>query len=81
MKVTVHKLDEAIVRVTHPITTDRAPGWFFRCEEGSNNGWHANGMDLWGRTVSGSDWDYDRLLRYVFDSAAEICAQLAGRGE
>jgi hypothetical protein len=79
MKKTVSKLAEDAIRQTHPISGP-VPGWFFRCREQSNNVWHAEGTDLWGRTVSATDHDYDRLLQHVFKAAEGINAQLAARG-
>ena len=79
MKVPVAKLDEAVVRKSHPIV-GRVPGWFFSCEEQSNNVWHAQGTDLWGRRVGATDSDYDRVLNYCIKAAEEINAQLAVRG-
>jgi hypothetical protein len=77
MKVTVTKLSEEVVRQTHPIV-GRVPGWFFSCEERSNNVWRADGTDLWGHTVTTSDHIRDRALEYVFKAAEEINIQLAG---
>jgi len=53
------KLREDVVRRTHPVLGPIA-GWYFRCEEQSNNVWLAEGTDLWGRKVAATDHDYDR---------------------
>lgn len=75
MKIRITNLDENEVRKAYPIG-DRVPGWFFRCEEQSNNVWHADGTDLWGRTVSATDSDYTRVLIQCIKMAEDINAQL-----
>lgn len=79
MKVPVEKLDEDRVRQAYPIA-DRAPGWFFRCEEQSNNVWHVEGTDLWGRKASATGHDYESVLNKAIQSAEQINAQLASLG-
>lgn len=76
MKVQCIKLDEAEVRKVYPIG-DRVPGWFFRCQEQSNNIWHVEGTDLWGRTVGATDSDDIRVLNQCVAMAEGINAQLA----
>ncbi len=76
MKFRASKFDEADIRKTFPID-NRVPGWFFRCEEQSNNVWRAEGTDLWGRTVGATDSDYDRVLNQCIRMAEDINAQLA----
>jgi hypothetical protein len=75
MKVSVTKLDEAIVRRSFPIA-GRVPGWFFQCREQSHGVWHAEGTDLWGRRVGTTDSDYDRSLDYCVRAAEALNAQL-----
>ncbi len=77
MKIPVTKLDESSVLKTHPIA-DLVPGWFFRCEEQSNNVWRADGTDLWGRRVGFTDSDYDGVLQQCVEQAKAINSQLTG---
>ena len=62
MKRLVEKLSESEVLRRYPIA-DRFEGWYFRLEETSNNYWHAEGTDLWGRRVACNGSDEDALLR------------------
>jgi len=76
MKILATKFDEAEVRKAYPID-DRAPGWFFRCREQSNNVWRAEGTDLWGRTVGATDSDDVRVLNQCIRMAEDINTQIA----
>jgi hypothetical protein len=78
MKVEIKKLTDEVLRQTHPIT-GRVAGWFFRCEEQSNNVWHAEGTDAWGRKVSATDDDYGRALDNCFKAAEQINEQLSAK--
>ncbi|HEX5009833.1 MAG TPA: hypothetical protein VFY71_05490 [Planctomycetota bacterium] len=75
MKRPVSKLDEALVRRTHPIA-DRVPGWFFRVEERSPGQWYAEGIDLWGRKVAITADDDERALSTCIADVQEIKRRL-----
>jgi hypothetical protein len=77
MKISVSKLDEHIVRQTHPIA-NLVPGWFFRREEVSAGAWQVDGTDLWNRRV-GNTGGYDRALDGCVKQAKAINVQLASR--
>jgi hypothetical protein len=75
----VTRLDEAEVERQFPLA-DLVPGWFFRVTEVCNNGYKAEGIDLWGRQVSRSGSDPDFLLAQCAKDAEHVVAQLNERG-
>jgi hypothetical protein len=75
MKAYVKKLDEAQVRTEFPIE-DRVAGWFFRVREQSAGIWHAEGTDLWGRTVGETGTDERAILHNCIVAAERINSQL-----
>ena len=62
MKRRVSPSDEKEIRRTYPID-DRVAGWFFRVDEVSAGVYVAEGVDLYGRSVSRTGYsDPERLL-------------------
>ena len=50
----------------------KAPNWYFRMRETSNGAWLVEGCDIWGRKVSRSGGDPDKLLAVCVADAIEI---------
>ena len=78
-KRSVTRLGEEEVERQFPLA-ELVPGWFFRVTEISNNGYKAEGTDLWGRQVSRSGSDPDVLLAECAKDAERIIASLNERG-
>jgi hypothetical protein len=74
MKRRVLPSDEKRLRRTYPID-DRVAGWFFRVDEVSAGVYVAEGVDLYGRTVSRTGYDPDRLLDECVADASSFLAQ------
>ena len=79
MKKLIKKLSESDVVAKFPIK-DRILGWYFNCNEISNNAWSYQGTDLWGRTVGTDGSDYETTLQAAFEAARKINRSLGDYG-
>ena len=61
MKTLVHRRDPAAIRAEYPVD-NLVEGWFFRVNEVSPCHYMAAGTDLWGRVVSASGDDPERVV-------------------
>lgn len=71
----VERLSKAEIRRQFPLSA-QLDGWFFRVQEESVGHYHAEGTDLWGRTVSRHGSDPDEALSECVQDARSIVAQV-----
>lgn len=70
MKKNIERRNRIKIERQFPLA-DLLDGWFFRCEEISAGRWQVEGVDLWGRAVSATESDPERLIeRCVADAEA-----------
>lgn len=69
----VVRLNENEVLAEYPIS-GRVKGWYFRVQEVSASAYQVDGTDLWGRRVSRTGSDPDRLLDECTSDAEAIRA-------
>ena len=50
----------------------RLPDWYFRVIETSNSAWLVEGSDIWGRKVSRTGGDPEKLLEACVSDAEKI---------
>jgi hypothetical protein len=71
MKKTIKQLNSLRLQQEYPLT-GLVRDWFFRCEEISSGVYKAEGIDLWGRTVSVTGLDPESLIEQCVTNAKSI---------
>jgi hypothetical protein len=75
MKRAIRAFDKIQLRRNYPLA-DLVDDRFFRCKEISPGGWQVEGTDVWGRTVSATGADPERIIEQCVADAKANKAQV-----